>query len=331
MNESDGVLSCSSGLGKLAKDSDSSVILATCIFDEENDTIVYYPGAEHRGVVKMQARVVDLDNTVSMDLYSTPGSVQFVGEKLPRRIWHRVGVGDGVNDSDFSAEAVPGTVSDKFCDTLHDGLHGPLTSCEHTYYGIYFNLDVLLKAANADLDEMTKQRNLPFRSLGMNVDLHIHFTNMEHFWVLPIGFKPKFTVYVKKTEFTDKGAPPESYWMQYLEVNGTRHPVNIRGVKVNMIVTQLVGKFVFFDAFMQLTLASIVLGFTKTIVSFGLTSIYKKWGALDLTHVALLHDISLNEVSKNDHEVKDMLLNHPAGQTVDRTKLFKNRIDTESA
>jgi len=328
VNETDGVLPCNKGLGKLAKDSGSSAIIATCIFFEDSDTIVYYPGAEHRVVAKMLARVVDLDNTVAMDLYSTPGSWQFVGEKLPRRF--RNGFSGDVNDRS-SAGAVSGTVSDKFCDSFDDGFNGPGSMCDRNAWGVYFTLDVLLKAANTDLDHQCQLRNIPYRSLGMDMDVHVHFTNMENFWVLPIGFKPKYTVNVEKTDFAEKGYAPETYWMQDLEVNGTRHPVNIRGVKINMIVTHLVGKFVFFDAFMKLTLASVVLGFTKTIVSLVFIYIYKKCGVFDLTHVALLHDISLNEVSKNDHEVKDLLLHHEAGALVDRTKLFKNRIDTESA
>merc|ERR1712209_405667 len=74
-------------------------------------------------------------------------------------------------------------------------------------------------------------------------------------------------------------------------------------------------------AIKQASLALVILGITKHIISIGLVFLYRH--IKDFEHVAHLHDASRFEVTQNDFEVKSML---ESGEVQNRGTLFRQSV-----
>lgn len=295
-NESSGKLPCSTFSQYpptsvlVNTDSSSKITFGTCVV-YPNKTKVYVAGAEHTMAMKFLVLVSDLTGSVSMDLTQTTGYVSFLGEPTPRLL-NKGFTNDPGDDSD--TELCGG-----------NNFHDPdLVSSLCTLFpplGVYMSLEALLRAANVSISAVRKR--------GASIDMSIDFTNMEGFWSFPVGFKPKYTITPRKTAYDANGFSPDEFYWRRLNVvkDGVKEvdDVIVKGVRINLYASSVVGEFLLFDAISKLTLASVVLGFVKMFVSTVLTAIYKRMDSLQ--HVALLYDVTRSEVSRDDHEIKRML------------------------
>lgn len=291
------------------------VTLATSIAFE-NGTQAYITAAEHMHVLKVMARVPTDAGQAPLNLYQTSGAFQFAGEEKPRRFSYKAMQGQ-------TNREYPGWTSNKTC----GGIQGDSVSaheCCTSSYATYFTLGVLMEAAGVSMNDESVIGSV--RQFGTQLDLNIHFTNVDDFWSWPIGFKPRYTVQVERARFVEGGlSPEERYRAFWLNDDNVTEEIMARGVSVTPQVTAHLAAFEPLVAVTKLTIATVIMGFTKVFVSRILTFVYRR--CLDLQHVSVLHDIAKTETSLADHEVKDLLANSDHGK-VDRRHMFDMTVRT---
>jgi len=165
---------------------------------------------------------------------------------------------------------------------------------------LYITVGTLLLAANQSLED-GGLTDLPggSRRWGTELILRLHFTNIDDFWTWPWGLKPKFLLSPMPVRFTSEvEVQPGQFWRTSMADGTGSHNVVVRGTRLSWVVTSSLASFDFMTAVKRITVATIIIGFTKTVVSALLTRIYRLFPST--RHIGVLYT-----VSRYDHTMED--------------------------
>jgi len=268
----------------------------------------FVAAVEDLNMVRVMARAHDLLSDDSLSL-KAQGYMQFQGEEQPRVIPTTV-LMPGRVDAQGMLEG------QKMCGRT-DPSSPDGNVCISANLGDYYSVGVLLRAANVTLSDT-------LRITGTLITLHIYLTNLDDFWVWPVGFKPKYIVTPRVAQYADVGArpPPEFFDRMVFDLASTStasRTQRVSGIRFTIEVETHMGRIDIITAVSNLAVASVVLSVAKRFCSSILTLIYQQ--IKSLRHIHTLKEVSEFHESLTEEHVKLMLEEGKDHSAIQRARL----------